>query len=171
VTVNAVATRDFAVNRFVSATALPVIGFALLTAVGALVRIPLPFTPVPLTLQTLAVMLAGFALSPRAAFASQAVYVIAGLAGLPFLAAAGSGTIGYLAGFVVAAPAVSVISARFGRLSACVAGTVLIHAFGCAGLVLVGIPFGLPMLVAGSLPFLPGDLLKAAVAARIGARS
>lgn len=169
-TANAVAARDYAVTRFVSAGVLPVIGFALLTAVGAMVRIPLPFTPVPLTLQTMAVMLAGFALSPRKAFASQAVYVIAGLSGLPFLAV-GSGTLGYLAGFVAAAPAVSMIASRFGRLAACLAGTAIIHAFGCAGLAVFGIPFGLPVLIAGSLPFLPGDLLKAAVAARLTVRA
>ncbi len=170
VTVNVVAQPESPVAGFVTRTVLPVMAFTLLTAIGALVRVPLPFTPVPLTLQTFAVMLAGLSLSPRAAFASQAVYVIGGLAGLPMLAVAGSGTIGYLAGFVAAAPAVALIAPRLGRGIACLAGTVIIHVLGCAGLAFAGFPIGFGLLVAGSLPFLPGDILKAAVAARIGGR-
>ena len=57
-------------------TVFMVAGFSLLTALGAQARFPLPFTPVPLTLQTLAVMLAGYCLAPRAAFVSQALYAV-----------------------------------------------------------------------------------------------
>ena len=89
--------------------ALWVAGVALLTALLAQVRIPLPFTPVPLTGQTLAVLLAGAALGSRRAFLSQALYLAAGAAGLPVFAGGGTGayllgpTGGYLWSFPLAA--------------------------------------------------------------------
>src|SRR5579864_2125911 len=63
-------------------------GFSLLTAVLAQIRIPLPFTPVPLTGQTFAVLLAGAALGSRRGFLSQALYLAEGAAGLPVFAGA-----------------------------------------------------------------------------------
>src|SRR5262245_52763921 len=87
-----------------------VIGFALLTWAGAKVAVPLPFTPVPGTLQTLAVLLAGAMLGARAGAASQMAYLVMGLAGLPVFALPGAGpayflgpTGGYLVGFILAA--------------------------------------------------------------------
>src|SRR6266446_1608393 len=89
---------------------LLVIGFALLTCAGAKITIPLPFTQVPATLQTLPVLLAGALLGARAGAASQALYVGLGIAGLPVFALPGTGpgyllgpTGGFLVGFVVAA--------------------------------------------------------------------
>src|SRR5437899_7752418 len=89
---------------------LLVIGFALLTCAGAKITIPLPFTRVPATLQTLPVLLAGALLGARAGAASQALYVGLGIAGLPVFALPGTGpgyllgpTGGFLVGFVVAA--------------------------------------------------------------------
>lgn len=166
-TIDLAVERDYPESGAFARTVVSVLAFTLLTAIGAWVRIPLPFSPVPLTLQTFAVMLAGLTLAPRAAFASQAVYVIAGLSGLPFLAVAGTGTIGYLVGFVAAAPVVSVVAGRWGRALACLMGTAIIHFAGCVGLAFAGFPIGIPLLVAGSLPFLPGDILKAAAAAGI----
>src|SRR2546425_5962577 len=58
-------------------------GFSLLTGGLAHVRVPLPFTPVPLTGQTFAVLLSGAALGSRRAFLSQALYLVEGAAGLP----------------------------------------------------------------------------------------
>ena len=65
--------------------------FAALTALGARVTIPLPFTPVPLTLQVLFPLLAGLLLGSKRGALSQAEYVAAGLAGLPVFAKGGSG--------------------------------------------------------------------------------
>src|SRR5262245_41782242 len=86
-----------------------VIGFAFLTWAGARVSVPIPFTPVPATLQTLAVLLAGAFLGARAGAASQTIYIMMGIAGLPVFALPGGGpayllgpTGGYLAGFVAA---------------------------------------------------------------------
>src|SRR5262245_8162165 len=65
--------------------------FAGLTAAGAAIRIPLPGTAVPLTLQSLPVLLAGVALGSWRGSCSQLVYVLAGLAGLPVWAGGASG--------------------------------------------------------------------------------
>ena len=84
--------------------------FAALTALGARVAIPLPFTPVPVTLQVLFPLLAGLLLGSKRGALSQVEYVAAGLAGLPVFAKGGSGlayflgpTGGYLLGFIAAA--------------------------------------------------------------------
>lgn len=93
--------------------------FAALTALGARVAIPLPFTPVPVTLQVLFPLLAGLLLGSKRGALSQAEYVAAGLVGLPVFAKGGSGlaylfgpTGGYLLGFIVAAFAVGELAAK-----------------------------------------------------------
>ena len=90
----------------------------MLTAVAAQFRISLPFTPVPITGQTFAVLLAGGVLGSRAGAASQALYWLGGLV-FPFYAGGGQGwevatgsTGGYLAGFVVAAWVVGTLAER-----------------------------------------------------------
>src|SRR5574341_1526984 len=96
-------------RRAVSAT-IGVVAFVIMTALGAHVRIPLPFMPVPITLQTFFVHLAGATLGPALGPVSQALYVLAGAAGLPVFAGGTGGlaylvkgaTTGYLLGFVVA---------------------------------------------------------------------
>ncbi len=90
--------------------------FAALTAVGALIRIPVP--PVPFTLQTLSVFLAAGLLSPGGAFTSQVLYLAAGLLGLPVFAGGGGigyifdPTFGYLLSFPIAAFVMGVLSKR-----------------------------------------------------------
>jgi biotin transport system substrate-specific component len=146
-----------------------VVGFALLTALAAQVRIPVPGSPVPVTLQTLAVLLVGFCLRPWEAAATIGLYLVAGLAGLPVFAAAwGGSTAGYLVGFLIAAPLVSALSRgrcdRLGRLGvAALAGTAVIFLCGVSWLALVmgGLK---PALTAGLVPFIPGAVLKMAVA-------
>ncbi len=85
----------------------PVMAFVGLMALGAQVRIPLPGTDVPMTLQSMAALLAGYALSPAQAVSAVAVYVGCGTAGLPVFAPGSLGlagpTGGYLVGFIVAA--------------------------------------------------------------------
>lgn len=115
------------------------LGFALLTALGAQVRIPVPGTDVPMTLQPLAVLLAGLLLSPAAAVSAVAIYLAAGTLGAPVFAAGSGGlsgaTGGYLAGFLVAAWAVAGLrggpSASFARLVlAAAVGMFCVHALG-----------------------------------------
>ena len=104
--------------------------FAALTALGARVAIPLPFTPVPVTLQVLFPLLAVLLLGSKRGALSQAEYVAAGLAGLPVFAKGGSGlayflgpTGGYLLGFIAAAFVVGEMAAMNRRNSAVRAST------------------------------------------------
>ena len=82
------------------------VAVAALTGLLAQIRIPLPFTPVPITGQTLAVLMAGVVLGRRWGGASMALYAMAGFAGLPWFTGFSSGigaTSGYILGFVPAA--------------------------------------------------------------------
>lgn len=90
--------------------AVQIIGFAILTAIAAQFRIPLPFTPVPITLQTLVVTLAGALIGWKRGALSQVLYLVWGGFGAPLFAGGAFGmavfagpTGGYLAGFVIAA--------------------------------------------------------------------
>jgi biotin transport system substrate-specific component len=130
-------------------------------ALGAFIRIPLPFTPVPLTLQTLPVLMCGCFLGPRRATAGTLLYVFAGLAGLPVFATPFGPTAGYLAGFILA----PWLIARFNRvpLGMC-AATMLIYLLGAMWLC---IAYGMSPAVAvmtGVTPFVAGDALKLVVA-------
>lgn len=149
-----------------------VLAFAALTAVGARIAVPLPGTPVPFTLQVLAVLLAGLVLGSRAGAASQAAYVAAGALGLPVFAAGGGAayllgpTGGYLLAFPAAAAVAGAVAGREGgtaRLAlGAVAGVAVVHAGGLAWL---GVVAGRDVaLQAGLLPFLPGDALEVALA-------
>lgn len=83
--------------------------FLILTVLGGFVRIPLPFTPVPITLQTLFVLLSGAFLGGRLSGCVQLSYIILGIAGIPIFTNAGFGLVyvlgptgGYLLGFILA---------------------------------------------------------------------
>jgi biotin transport system substrate-specific component len=145
-------------------------------AASARIAIPLPFTPVPVTAQTLAVLLIGALYGPRLGTATVLAYVAEGAAGLPVFAGAAGGlavvagpTGGYLLGFVVAAWLVgSLVGRGHGRsLVTIVAAFVL----GDAALMLLGFLWLAHLagvsaaFVGGVLPFLPGEALKIAVAA------
>lgn len=154
-------------------TALGVVGFALLTAVAAQIRFHLPFTPVPVTGQTFAVLLTGAALGMRAGAASQAFYLALGLIGLPVYtdfeggwhAATGS-TGGYLVGFVVAAAVVGALAERrqdrsfLTSVPAMLAGTAIIYTLGALWLA-HHLDVSLSKAVElGVSPFLIGDAVK-----------
>jgi biotin transport system substrate-specific component len=86
-----------------------VLGLTVFTAVCAQVSIPLPFTPVPLTLQTFAVLAGAAALGAERAVIAQVLYIVLAIAGIPVLAGGASGTEavagatgGYILGFVIA---------------------------------------------------------------------
>ncbi|MCC6338631.1 MAG: biotin transporter BioY [Acidimicrobiia bacterium] len=154
-------------------TALGVVGFALLTAVAAQIRFHLPFTPVPVTGQTFAVLLTGAALGMRAGAASQALYLALGLIGLPVYtdfeggwhAATGS-TGGYLVGFVVAAAVVGALAERrqdrsfLTSVPAMLTGTAIIYTLGALWLA-HHLDVSLSKAVElGVSPFLIGDAVK-----------
>ena len=96
-----------------------VLGFALLTAGLAQFEIHLAFTPVPITGQTLGVLLAGATLGPVLGSSSQLLYWLMGMIGLPFYAGGKSGwtqatgaTMGYFVGFILAAAAIGYLAQR-----------------------------------------------------------
>jgi biotin transport system substrate-specific component len=91
-----------------------VIGASLLVALCARVTLPLPFTPVPLTLQNFGVLLVGLALGPRRAFAALVLYLVEGLSGIPVFSPTGPGGVAQLlgptGGFLLAYPFVAGIA-------------------------------------------------------------
>jgi len=144
--------------------------FVLLTFLGAYVRIPLPFTPVPVTMQTMFVLLAGACLGGGLGVASQLSYVLAGTAG-GLLSLTGP-TAGYLWGFVIASFLVGSYVKRCSRRFISLAGLflvadLLILACGVAWLKAL---FGFSLqktLLLGAFPFIPGDVCKVLAAAII----
>jgi len=144
----------------------------LLLALAAHLRVILPFTVVPITGQTFAVLLLGAAYGWRRGGLTAALYLAAGLAGLPVFAdVAGLATLGYLAGFLLAAVVVGWLAERgwdrrfVTALAAMLAGEVVIYA---CGLLWLARFVGWGNVVAeGLLPFLPGDMLKLVAAALV----
>jgi biotin transport system substrate-specific component len=157
---------------------LLVIGAAALTALAAQWEIHLPFTPVPITGQTFAVLLTGAALGMTLGAAGQLVYVAAGALGLPVYAGGAAGweaarsvgTTGYLIGFIVAAAVIGFMAERRqdrsfpNMFTAFVFGSFIIYFFGVIGLMLIFDMTTTEAIVAGVVPFLIGDLIKAAAA-------
>jgi biotin transport system substrate-specific component len=150
-----------------------IVGFSLVIGLAAQIAIPLAFTPVPITLQTLAVLLAGCLLgSGRGALAVLA-YLGEGFAGMPVFSAGTSGaahllgpTGGYLLGFIAAAYVVGFVVERgaarswYGRLAALMAGSVALYV---PGVIWLGAFTGLGRAITlGFIPFVVGDALKIA---------
>lgn len=154
------------VARSSAKTLLQVVGVAAAVALGAQIRILVPFTPVPFTLQTLVVLLAPFAVGRDRACAGMLAYLGLGLMGAPlFAASAGMGvTFGYLLGFV-AAPAVML---RIKNVAAAlVAGLAVIYLLGVTWLSLYLHISPVQAALFGMVPFLPGALVKAMLAYKL----
>jgi biotin transport system substrate-specific component len=152
-----------------------VIGGAIFVGLTAQVAIPLPFTPVPLTLQTFSVLLVGAALGSVRGAASMALYLLAGMAGVPWFADQQSGwafaSFGYIVGFVAAAWLVGKLAERGAdrrvvpTIGMMALGNVVIYAFGVAGLMLLADMSLSTGLAKGVLSFLIGDAVKILLAA------
>lgn len=175
----AIATRVFPRSRVMSV--MSVVGAAALTALAAQWRLDLPFTPVPITGQTFAVLLTGAALGMTLGAAGQGLYVLAGALGAPVFAEDAGGiergiesvtgaTAGYLLGFVVAAGLIGYMAERrqdrtFATMfTAFFVGSIVIYLFGVIGLMITADMTLNEAIVAGVVPFLVGDLIKAAAA-------
>jgi biotin transport system substrate-specific component len=152
-----------------------VVAAAALTGVAAQVAIPLPFTPVPITLQTFTVLLAGAALGPARGSASMLLYLVVGVAGFGWFAEGRSGmafpSFGYIVGFVLAAAIAGALARRgadrtvLGTIGLMVVGNLVIYVIGLPWLMAalgVDLSKGLEY---GVTPFLTGDALKIALAA------
>lgn len=155
--------------------ALLVIGAAGLVGLLAQVSIHLSFTPVPVTGQTLGVLLAGTALGWRRGGAAMALYAVAGVAGVPWFAGRASGYVGasfgYILGFFLSAALCGYLAERGADRSvgkcipAMVAGEVVMYAAGVSWLGLSLHVGAAKAISLGLLPFLAGDAVKAAMAA------
>lgn len=154
---------------------LGIVAFILATAVGAYVAIPLPFTPVPITLQPLVVILAGAMLGPWAGATAMAGYLALGAGGAPVFSAGHGGLpwlMGPTGGYLIAYPAAAFLvglaageSRNLVRLGLALAsGVAVIYVGGVTQLLLLTGQELDAVLVQGVLPFLPGDLLKVLVA-------
>lgn len=155
--------------------------FTALTAAGALVAIPIPFSPVPIVLNNLFVILCGLVLRPKWAFLAMVSYLACGALGLPVFAGGSGGlghvfgpTGGFLFGFVASAPLVAAVrgtgesSWRMGIAAA--AGVLATYA---AGVPWLSWTAGVTLqraIVLAMVPFLPGDVLKAGLAVLIARR-
>lgn len=146
------------------------------TALAAQLELRLPWSPVPVTGQTFAVLLAGAVLGARRGALAQVAYLAQGALGLPVFAggAAGAAVLaGPTAGYLLAFPAAAFVTGalaergwdrRFLTMVACMLlGSAVIFASGLAWLS-VFVP-GAQLLGAGLYPFVPGDLVKSALAA------
>jgi biotin transport system substrate-specific component len=152
----------------------------LFTALLAQVSVPVPGSPVPVTGQTLAVVLTAASLGPARGVAVQAVYILAALVGLPFYSEASGGwdvvvgaTGGYVFGFIPAAFLIG-LAARHGAdrrfrtsVPLFVAGQAVVFAIGVPWLALATGMSAAQALDAGFYPFILGGLVKAAVAAAV----
>jgi len=158
------------------AKAFGILSFTALLSLGAHVKFFLPGNPVPVTLQTMFVLLAGALLGPWAGLSAVALYLVIGMCGVPFFAMSGvSGlmyftgpTGGYLAGFLLAAVTTGLAFQRTERtavrLAVLAAASLLILLCGALWLgVLMHLPVSRAWML-GVAPFLYGDVLKTATA-------
>ena len=158
---------------------------AAVVALAAQVVVPVPFSPVPMTLQPLAVLVVGGLLGAAGGLSALVLYLLLGIIGLPVFAGGGSGawhllgpTGGYLLAFPIAAAVTGALvrpltesAGHVGQavlrvLLSCALGMAIIHIGGVAQLALLG---GDPALAfrVGFVPFLTGDLLKVGLAAAL----
>lgn len=164
---------DVVSNTLLADIAL-ITGAAALVGVLAQVSIPLSFTPVPITGQTLGVLLAGSALGLRRASLAMSLYVVAGVAGVPWFAGHSHGyptaTFGYLVGFVLAGSLLGYLASRGNDRTivraalSMIAGELLIYAVAVPWLAFDLHVSLAKALTLGMTPFIAGDLIKAGLA-------
>lgn len=160
--------------------------FAALIAIGAFIRIPLP--PVPFTLQTFFVLLAGLLLGAKRGASSAALYMFIGLCGIPIFTGGGgisyvlNPTFGYILGFIIGAFITGLIAFKVNKPSyprmiiASLAGLLTVYICGMVYYFLlaqfyIGKPIGLwPLLLNFFIVFLPGDITLALLAVFVSKR-
>lgn len=168
-------------SRLFSATGLALIAVfvGIIAALGLVPGVVIPGVAVPITLQTLGVMLAGAVLGRWRGAAAVLVFLVLVAVGLPLLAGGRGGlgvffgpSVGFLVGFPVAAFVIGWLSERFDAARSLpnsiaanmVGGIVVLYVFGIAGMAVV-LQLSLAQAGFAALAFLPGDLTKAVVAA------
>ena len=160
-----------------------VVGASLFVALCAHITLPLPFTPVPLTLQNFAVLLVGLVLGSRKGFAALALYLAEGAVGLPFFNPAGPGGIAQLlgptGGYLIAYPVVAFVAGwlwehgnrSFSRAAiAAVAAEIVLFAGGVSWLMLIAHVRFLQAAAFGLYPFLFAEVIKVMAASGAATR-
>ena len=160
------------------AAAVGVVGFCLLTILSAKIRVPLPGTPIPMTLQTAVVLFSGVALGARLGAASQMLYLLLGLVGLPVFAGSDAGwqyIFGATGGYLLAFPLVTLLVGRLTRNSLGITAT--IGAMACGTLLIFTLGVGWLFVLEGQAttafahgltPFWAGAVVKAGLATSLG---
>jgi biotin transport system substrate-specific component len=146
--------------------------FAALTAIGAFIIIPLPISPVPITLQMFFTFLAGGLLGKKSGFLSQLIYLLLGAIGLPIFAGGAGGigalfgpTAGYLYGFLIAGFIAGWGKRNFwSKTISYSTGLIVIYILGLTGLIINTSMNINKALASGVIPFIPGDILKVLLA-------
>lgn len=150
--------------------------------VSGFIKIDLPFSPVPITGQTLGVMLAGLVLLPLEAAMSVLLFVLIGLIGVPVFSGGRAGfpvllgpSGGYIVGFVAAAYVIALLKGKQNhfvqQVFACAVGGILVvYGFGVPWLAFVTKMSLQKAVMAGVVPFLVGDAIKVVMAATLGNR-
>ena len=145
------------------------LGFAVLTALSAQVRIVIPISPVPITGQTFVVLLSGLILGSTFGAISMLMYLFIGMSGLPFFSAGVAGlailkspTIGYIIGFFLAAYVIGVFSTK--PILAILLGSITIYIAGVSGLMIILNTSFSNAIAIGVVPFLVGDAIKSILA-------
>jgi biotin transport system substrate-specific component len=160
---------------------------ACLTGIMAQIIIPLPWTPVPITAQTFAVLCSGLFLGRKYGCLSQILYIVLGVAFIPWFGGMTGGidiflgsTFGFFIGFVIASYFIGLISEKYANarnftrmaITIGIANFALIYIPGLAGLALFmgmqGTPVGIiDLLMMGLIPFIAGDIVKILGAAAV----
>lgn len=170
-------------TRAFSATglALTAVFVGIIAALGLVPAVAVPGVAVPITLQTLGVMLAGAVLGRWRGTAAVLVFLLLVALGLPLLAGGRGGlgvffgpSVGFLVGFPVAAFVIGWLTERLSTARSLVrqvmvnvvGGIVVLYVFGIAGMALV-LQLDLPRATTAALVFLPGDVIKAVLAALV----
>ncbi|MGN7966632.1 biotin transporter BioY [Microbacterium sp. 22179] len=166
---SALVLADLVPGARVRDIALTLAGTAFITVAGY-IAIPLPFTPVPLSLATFAVLLTGASLGPLRGSASALLYLALGVIGVPLFAGGNAGwafsSFGYIVGYVVAALLVGTLARR--RADRSVLSTLGLAGLGSLAIYACGVPWlsafagvDIPTAIGlGVVPFLIGDAIK-----------
>lgn len=152
--------------------------FAALTAIGAYIYIPLPISPVPITLQMFFTFMAGGLLGKKYGFFSQLIYVLIGAIGLPVFAGGAGGigilfgpTGGYVLGFMAAGYVAGMSKDNYlSKVIYMLLGLVFIYLLGTVRLMYVVQVDFIKALTMGVTPFIIGDLIKVALAAYLSVK-
>jgi biotin transport system substrate-specific component len=155
-----------------------VLGASVLIALAAQIAIPIPFTPVPLTLQPLAVLMVGIALGSRRGASAAALYLIEGFSGLPVFAQGHGGPlwlIGPTAGYLCSYPFAAFVAGWFSErgwgnniaraLCGMLVALAVIYAGGWSWLAVLSGPRA--AFTMGIVPFVVADIIKVAIGAAL----